>query len=167
MTSLRQQRSRSGGFTLLELMVVLALLALAGALVAPNLKGLAQGRGPEEESRRLLAALTHARDLARNKGDRIVFWVAADGKSYGLRETRSGRDAFVYTVGERLRVQAFDAESKAVEQQEADASFWPDGLPDDAATPRFQLLENETEVANLTLDTNTRRYVLTVAANAP
>jgi type II secretion system protein H len=161
----RPHRRDTGGFTLLELIVVLALLALAGALVAPNLKGLAQGRAVEEESRRLAAVVSHARDLAIAKGGRVIFWVDAGGTGYGLRETRTGEESAVYTVGERLRVEAIDAEDKAVEGV-AETILWPDGALDDAAPKRFRLLENEQEVYSLTLDTNTRRYVLTVTPNA-
>jgi type II secretory pathway pseudopilin PulG len=68
--------------TLLELLVVLILLGLAAALVAPVLRLPAAGTGGAEESApvALGRAADAARALALRRGEAVVLAVAADGR---------------------------------------------------------------------------------------
>jgi len=150
------------GFTLLELIVVLALLALAGSLVAPRLTGLAQGRGSEEESRRLLAALTHGRELAIGSGGRVVFTLDADGRRYGLRAQRNGSTLASFDTNARLTLQAITTEGEPNEGP-AEVTFLPDGqlAPDPPAA--FRIDESGKFPRTLKLDPEKGRYVVEVA----
>ena len=67
--------------TLLELLVVLLLLGLAAALVAPVLRLPAGGAEREASGDRALArAADAARSLALRRGEALVLAVAADGR---------------------------------------------------------------------------------------
>jgi type II secretion system protein H len=154
------------GFTLLELMVVLALLAIAGALIAPNLRGMAQGRGVEEESRRLLTVLRHARDLAVSRGERVVLTVDDDGRRYGLREGTSAQERFVYTTTGSLVIRTEDV-SRGVSSRSSTASispirigWWPDGTLDENAPATIFLYDGDVVVGRFVLDPESRRYRL-------
>jgi general secretion pathway protein H len=68
--------SRSAGFTLIEVIVVMALVALGTAVVALALRDGTQGR-LEEEGARLSALLESARAEARASGV-AVHWAPAD-----------------------------------------------------------------------------------------
>jgi general secretion pathway protein H len=79
----RRRAVAEGGFTLLELMVVLALLGLLGWLAWPQL---AAARGPSAEliGRDLVAALRDARLQARTHRHIAVFWLDLGARSYGI-----------------------------------------------------------------------------------
>jgi type II secretion system protein H len=72
--------SRTGaGFTLVELLVVLAVLGIAAALVTANLAGDDRGTGARE-ARRLAGALEHATAAAQWR--RETLGVSAEGERY-------------------------------------------------------------------------------------
>lgn len=74
------------GFTLLELILVLALLAIAVAIVTPRLSGFASGRAFDSETRRLLALTHAARSRAIAEGRPIVLWINSTSGTYGVRQ---------------------------------------------------------------------------------
>jgi general secretion pathway protein H len=75
------------GFTLLELLVVLVVLAIVAGLVTTNLGG-GERRGVEREAKRLAGALEHAAALAQWRGETLG--VSADERGY--RFWRRGDD---------------------------------------------------------------------------
>jgi type II secretion system protein H len=77
--------NRRDGFTLLELILVLALLAIAVSIVTPRLSGFASGRAFDSETRRLLALTHAARSRAISEGHPIVLWIDTTAGTYGLR----------------------------------------------------------------------------------
>lgn len=74
--------SRSRGFTLLELLVVLVIASLAISLVGPAFQRLLPGLTLETESRKLMALLRHARSQAILSGSVVA--VSQDAESGGL-----------------------------------------------------------------------------------
>lgn len=58
----------TSGYTLLELVLVLAILAIALAAVAPSLSGFAQGRAAENAARQFVALTRWARSQAISDG---------------------------------------------------------------------------------------------------
>ncbi|MFZ9854670.1 MAG: GspH/FimT family pseudopilin [Limisphaerales bacterium] len=80
------QAERRDGFTLLELILVLALLAIAVSIVTPRLSGFASGRAFDSETRRLLALTHAARSRAISEGRPIVLWIDTTAGTYGLRQ---------------------------------------------------------------------------------
>lgn len=75
--------SRSRGFTLLELLVVLVIASLAVSLVGPAFQRILPGLTLEAESRELMALLRHARSQAILSGSPVA--VSQDVESGGLR----------------------------------------------------------------------------------
>jgi general secretion pathway protein H len=80
-------RDRYPGFTLVEVLVVVALISIAAAFVTVNLYG-DDRRMAEREARRMAGALEHAAALAQWRGE--VLGVSADGSGY--RFWRRGAD---------------------------------------------------------------------------
>jgi len=74
----------SRAFTLIELILVMALLAIGATLVAPKMASFFRGRALDQEGQRLLA-LTHlAQSRAVSEGMPIILWFDAKSSTYGL-----------------------------------------------------------------------------------
>ena len=72
------------GFTLIELVLVLALLASVLSLAAPSLARFFRGRNLDSEAQRFLALTRYAQSRAVAEGVPMVLWVDADAGTYGL-----------------------------------------------------------------------------------
>ena len=70
---------RRAGFTLIELMLVLAILAMMVALVAPALAKSSRARNLEQEALRLVALTEYARDEAVSQGVSMAVYVETQG----------------------------------------------------------------------------------------
>ena len=84
-TSLIGMRPANDGFTLIELILVLALLAGILALAAPSLSRFYGGRALESEARRLLTLTRYGGEQAINEGVPLELWIFPDENRYGLR----------------------------------------------------------------------------------
>lgn len=92
-TGLLHNRRTAGrhGFTLVEMVLVLALLVVAVSLVSPRISGFIRARAVESEARRLLA-ITHAgRSRAISEGRVMYLWLDAAQGRYGLEPEIPGR----------------------------------------------------------------------------
>ena len=78
-------RVRRGAFTLIEFIVVMALLATLMALVAPRLSGSLQRRNLDQEARRWIALTEFGRDQAVSQGVPMVVWLDAETSWFGLQ----------------------------------------------------------------------------------
>ena len=80
------------GFTLVELIIVMMLLAIVAALSAPSLSRSTRQRNLDEEATRLLALTEYGRDEAVSQGVPMIVWIDAKGQRYGV-EPKSGFDS--------------------------------------------------------------------------
>ncbi|MFH1742607.1 MAG: GspH/FimT family pseudopilin [bacterium] len=79
------KRLRYGhGFTLVELIVVMGVLATVLALSAPRLSRFFHGRTIEEEARRVLALTRYARSEAISRSAPMELWIDIRLGEYGL-----------------------------------------------------------------------------------
>jgi len=74
------------GFTLIELMIVMALLAIVISISVPTLSSFFRGRVLDSEARRLLSLTHSGQDRAISAGVPVVLWVDVAQRSYGLEE---------------------------------------------------------------------------------
>lgn len=116
-----ERRTPSPGFSLIELIVVLAILAAAAALALPQANGALNGASLESTAVQLAATLRLVRaDVIRSSQDRSLtldldqkaYWSDADPKRrlIGPRITMSVRDDTFEWAGRTRRIR-----------------FWPDG----------------------------------------
>ncbi|HEV7402449.1 MAG TPA: GspH/FimT family pseudopilin [Chthoniobacteraceae bacterium] len=80
---------RRAAFTLIELMLVLAILAMMVALVAPTLARSSKARNLEQEAFRLVALTEHAREEAISQGVSMAIYVETQSGRYGMEPASS------------------------------------------------------------------------------
>jgi type IV fimbrial biogenesis protein FimT len=83
---------RQQGFTLIELIVVMTLLAFVIAIALPKLSSFFRGRALDSEARRLLSLCHQAQSRAASEGVPVVLWVDPNSRKYGLEEDSSYTD---------------------------------------------------------------------------
>ena len=88
-TGIRTRNNRAGGlaggFTLIELMLVMAMLLVVMGISFPSLRGFFKGRNLDSEARRLLAMTHYGQSRAVSDGIPMELWIDPEQRSYGLR----------------------------------------------------------------------------------
>ncbi len=82
-----------GGFTLIELIFVLALLAITAVFVTSSMGSFFRGRSLNFEARRLLSLTHYAQSRAVSEGVPVILWVNPADSTYGLAVQSSFSDA--------------------------------------------------------------------------
>ncbi len=75
---------KTGGFTLLEVMLVLFLITLILGLATPFFAGRLPAARLDATAREIAAAMRHARTMARADSERKAFIVDLDARQYGI-----------------------------------------------------------------------------------
>jgi type II secretion system protein H len=163
----------AAAFTLIELIIVLLLLAIAASMVAPRMSSFFRGRAVNHEARRLLSLTHYAQSRAVAEGVPIMLWIDPRTAHYGV-EAQAG------TNGGDERAREFTAEptltlsfpalaSPAAESEQGDESFGlpegraairflPDGFIDEVSVPRVQIQQQDGPVLELALKENRLGY---------
>jgi type II secretion system protein H len=76
---------KRSGFTLIELILVMALLTIVISLTAPSLSRFFHGRTLDSEARRLLALTRSGQSRAASEGLPMDLWVDAEKGMFGLQ----------------------------------------------------------------------------------
>jgi type II secretion system protein H len=79
------------GFTLIELILVLALLVIISSLAAPAMANFIRGRALDSEARRLMALMHAGQSRAVSEGLPMVLWVDEKQNTYGLQAETTGQ----------------------------------------------------------------------------
>ena len=117
------------GFTLMEFVLVMALLATLMALAAPSLSRSIRQRTLDQEALRFLALTEHARNEAVSRGVPMVIWLEPETHRFGL-ESKPGHLLIEprrteYVLGPDLR---FELErGVGLGRSSATIEFGPDG----------------------------------------
>ena len=121
---------RQAGFTLVELILVLAILAMMVALVAPALAKSSRARNLEQEALQFIALTEYARDEAVSQGVEMAVFVEAQTQHYGI-EPASGNSGVSlrkdFTLHEDLHFEPVEAQSKKAGRI---ITFSPEGTPE-------------------------------------
>ena len=82
----------SPAFTLIELMLILAMLVIITSLAAPAVANFIRGRALDSEGRRLFALIHAGQSRAVSEGMPMVLWVNEKQNAYGLQAQTPGKD---------------------------------------------------------------------------
>lgn len=148
-------------FTLIELVLVMALLVVAVCMVAPRMSGFVRGRALDSEARRTMALMHAGQSRAVSEGMPIVLWLDEKQNTIGLEQETppKGGDprAENLTISENVQITAAAPGSTATTtfKHLPAIRFLPDGTIDEDSPQTVQLTQgNEslllTELQNRT-----------------
>src|SRR5688572_11384857 len=107
------QRNNTRAFTLIELILVMALLVIVIAVTFPSLQGFFRGRTLESEGRRFLTLTRYAQNRAVAEGIPMTLWIDPLDGAYGLEAQKGFLDrddkAVEYAVDEKLDIEVTQA----------------------------------------------------------
>ena len=172
-------------FTLIELVLVMALLATLAAVAVPSLSRSMRGHNLDQEADRLLALTDYARDEAASQGIPMIVWIDADGGRCGVdakpgfqpagtenlraREYALNEDAHFDPVGQGMvapttstaPAQTANAPAGGTHGGVMVAEFAPDGTLDPASLAGVRIVNRANDALNLTQTTDAYGYEIT------
>ena len=150
------------GFTLVELIVVMALLAIMAALSAPAMSRSIRARNLAGEAARFIAATEYGRNEAVSQGVPMVVWIDAKAQRYGV-EPKAGFDADEtrardYAMNPDVQV---EIDKAAVSGGVVEAiEFAPDGALTSSSVDSVRLVDRFNSVINVSRTTDGWSYEL-------
>ena len=157
--SARSKAERRGGFTLVELMLVMAMLLIVMAVSFPSLKGFFKGRNLDSEARRFLSLTHFAQSRAVSDGMPMELWIDSKARKYGLRAAagfvETDRKAVEFGLAEDLQVEVVASsvpERSRLSKQPGSVSlakggpairFYPDGSIGERSPERIIFRQKE------------------------
>ena len=88
-------------FTLIELILVMAMLVVLMAVMAPSLGNFFRGRTVDGEARRLTSLIRYGRERAISEGTPMLLWIDPQQRAYGLTEDSTYAAQDVRAVAEQ------------------------------------------------------------------
>jgi len=88
----QNNQPRRAAFTLVELILVLALLVIVTSLAAPAMSRFVRGRALDSEARRMAALMHAGQSRAVSEGAPMIFWLDEKNGIYGLQAESSGQN---------------------------------------------------------------------------
>lgn len=145
MSKKRTSFSFEGGITLIELMLVMAMIATIMAIAAPRLSGFFRGRDLLEETRRFVAVTRYGRSEAISRSVLMEMWVDTSEGKYGLNpqspsEAESSKDV-EFELADGL---SFEIDEESLDDDgKAHILFWPDGSIDIDSVEAVRIVQTE------------------------
>lgn len=160
--NVRRERNRHA-FTLIELIVVLMLLAIAATFVASSMGSFFRGRMLNFEARRLLSLTHYAQSRAVAEGVPVVLWVNPTDSTYGLtvqssfNTSEGDLHAITHTAEASVRLETPQGEVAPLSEQDdeklglpteglAFIRFTPDGFFDDSSVSKITVRQGTTGI---------------------
>jgi type II secretion system protein H len=130
---------RGRGFTLIELILVMAVLTIVLSVGAPALARFFRGRTLDSEARRFLSLTRYGQSRAVSEGVPMVLWIDAKQGFYGLKAEAGylddDRKAVEFLLHEDLLVEVEQVELRPLASQWNRPTRRADSLPEIRFTP--------------------------------
>jgi type II secretion system protein H len=150
MLSIGQNDFRRRAFTLIELILVLALLVIITSIAVPTMSRFIRGRALGSESMRMLALMHAAQSRAVSEGMPMMFWIDAQKNGYGVAAETSGKDgdakAEDLLADDTLKIAVVNAgagTTPTIFKNLPAIKFLPDGTVDEGSPRSVQLTDGD------------------------
>ncbi len=162
---------RSRGFTLIELILVMALLVIGVSFITPQLGGFFRGRTMQSEARQIISMTHQAQSRAVSGGVPVILWFDKDKNTYGYEEEPGYTDkdpkAEEYPVNENLKLE-IPEDDNAIAQPSVESdnphmnlphiTFLPDGTVADGSPRTIKLVDNNGPTLSVTQAKDRNQY---------
>jgi type II secretion system protein H len=160
-------------FTLIELILVMALLVIVIAVSSPSLSRFMRGRTLDSEARRFVSLTRYGQSRAVSEGVPVVLWINTRQGSYGLRQeagyTEQDAKAVDFLLGKDLRLEVAGlpaqlgplAQVRATRQSDPNSPmlrFPPDGFIDETSPQSVVIRDQRGESIWITQSRNRLNY---------
>jgi prepilin-type N-terminal cleavage/methylation domain-containing protein len=178
----RNRRGGGGAFTLIELIFVLALLAICALFVTATMGSFFRGRALNFEARRMLSLTHYAQSRAVSEGVPVILWVNPADSTYGLTVQASFNDpegdahAIKYTTESSLTLEVPTGVVPPVSEQDdeklgvttdglAFIRYTPDGFFDQSSVTKITIRQGTEAGLELVPTPNRLGYEIRPASN--
>jgi len=135
----------AGAFTLVELILVMAVLTTILAIVVPSLYRSFQQRHLGQEADRLLSLTEYARDEAISQGVPMVVWIDSEQGDFGLdaatNYTASEVSKKQYSLSDDIHFDAVKSSQSTKDGHAILVQFAPDGSPDPSGIDSVRIVD--------------------------
>ena len=160
-------------FTLIELILVMALLVIVIAVASPSLSRFMRGRTLDSEARRFVSLTRYGQSRAVSEGVPVVLWINTRQGSYGLRQEagyfEQDAKAVDFLLGKDLRLEVASlpaqlgplAQSRATRPTDPNTPmlrFPPDGFIDETSPQSVVLRDQSGDSIWITQSRNRLNY---------
>lgn len=163
----RSDRRAGAAFTLIELVLVMAILIVVLSLSGTSLTSFFKGRSLEAEGKRFLALTRYAQNRAVSEGLPMTVWINQRDKKYGV-ETAPGfveldEKAQEFTLGRDLQIEAGWSAAVAPRRSadEVVLNFSPDGFFNETNPEQIVIKEPKGEQVLIAPSRNRLYYEIT------
>ena len=174
------EKTRPAAFTLIELVLVMAMLLIVLAVAAPSLSRFFRGRTLDSEARRFVSLTRYGQSRAVSEGVPMLLWIDPKQSAYGLEEetgyTAVDGKAVDFAIGKDLIVEVADLPSQAATAQVGRAAqsnpnkptirFLPDGFISETSPRSVLIRENAGETIWITQSRNRLNYEIQAHASS-
>jgi prepilin-type N-terminal cleavage/methylation domain-containing protein len=179
------RRAGGRGFTLIELIFVLVILAITAVFVSTSMSRFFRGRALNFEARRLLSLTHYGQSRAVSEGMPVILWFNPATSSYGLSlqstyafndQPEGDRQAVTYTTDPTVTLEiATGGVLPGISEQDDERlgapdgvsyiRFNPDGFFDESSTAKIFLRQANEEGLELVQTRNRLGYEIRPASN--
>jgi prepilin-type N-terminal cleavage/methylation domain-containing protein len=151
-------------FTLIELILVMALLVVAVSIVTPHVSEFIRGRALDNEGRRMAAVAHAAQSRAISEGMPIMFWLDEKQGRYGIEEETPGKKGdseaqnFAADENVQLVVASVGVGTKVTFKNLPAIRFLADGSVDEGSPTMVQIKDSGGHSLWLAETSNQRSY---------
>lgn len=152
------------GFTLIELILVLALLVIITSIAVPSMARFIRGRALGAEAQRMVALMHATQSRAVSEGMPMVLWVDEKGGAYGAEAETSGEKgdarAEELKVDSTLKLAVLDngTGTTTTFKNLPAIRFLPDGTMDENSVRGLRLVDADGFARELTLNQTRTAY---------